>query len=54
MGINSKFWFISLAASGGLLVFFGLLLEQSAEKSWFKNLKDLNRAKARKLWGNGL
>jgi hypothetical protein len=40
-----------IAASGGVFVFAGLLMERFSEKDWHKNLSDFRRSKSRMVWG---
>jgi hypothetical protein len=51
MTTGSVFWFVVFAASGGVFVFVGLLLEQFSEKDWYNSLSDSRRCKSRKFWG---
>ncbi len=51
MTTGSIFWVVVLAASGGILVFVGLLLERFSEKDWNKNVSDFRRCKSRKICG---
>jgi hypothetical protein len=51
MTTGSIFWFVFFAASGGVLVLIGLLMERLSEKDPYKNLSDFRRCKSRKVWG---
>jgi len=51
MTTASIFWVIVFAASGGVLVFVGLLMERFSEKDWNKNVSDFRRCKAKKICG---
>jgi hypothetical protein len=48
---GSLFWTIVFAALGGAFVVIGLLMEQVAEKSWFKSLFQFRLMKWIKLFG---
>lgn len=51
MTTGSIFWFVIFAASGGVFVFIGLLMERFSEKDPYKNLSDFRRCKSRKVCG---
>jgi len=51
MTTGSIFWFVVFAASGGVLVFVGLLMELFSEKDWHNNLSDFRHCKFRKVCG---
>ena len=51
MTTGSIFWLVVVAASGGVFVFVGLLMERFSEKDWHKNLSDFRRSKSRMVWG---
>jgi hypothetical protein len=51
MTTSSVFWVVVFAASGGVIVFVGLLMERFSEKEWHKNLSDFRRCKSTNVWG---
>ena len=54
MTSGSFFWTVLSAAIGGLIVFFGLVLEQLAEKSWYASVRASKFWKSTKVAGEWL
>jgi hypothetical protein len=51
MTTSSVFWVVVFAASGGVIVFVGLLMERFSEKDWHQNLSDFRRCKSISVCG---
>ena len=51
MTTESLFWTVVFVGSGGFIVLLGLLMEQSAEKTFFENVKQFRRFKRVRLLG---